>query len=506
MTKRRIFTVGFDLPGEEFEYIAFDSDQTLLDADIVLFQPTLGNYSFEYAQQYGGKSILDHHSSYATKRRLDHWHAEIRAAVQAGKLVVVYLAKPKDCYRYTGSTSHSGTGRSRVTTQHVTEVTSYESVPNLKRVTPKFGSEVRLEKAGAYLAAYWADFSGPYEVEIEGEFTTVLRARAGDRVVGGAVHSKGGGVLLFLPPLSYDAQAFLRDAKDDEDGAQYWTKEAIKFGKRLTSALVALADTLKHSVQSTPPPEWSFASKFRLAAETDVELVITQRATEIAELQTKKAKLEGQLKDLGTLRRLLYEQGKPLENAVIEAMTLFGFESKPFDDGESEFDGLFLSEEGRGLGEVEGKDNKAVNIEKFSQLERNLQEDFERDEVTEHAKGILFGNAFRLKPIDEREEFFTAKCASAAKRIGAALVRTPDLFVPAKYLKENPSDSEYAAACRNAIFSTKGEVVVFPTPPVSNTSSISAVGETAESVTLEVGLGKEEPAHSGSKAERAAGC
>jgi hypothetical protein len=34
--QNRISVVGFDLPGDEFEYIAFDSDQTLLDADIIL--------------------------------------------------------------------------------------------------------------------------------------------------------------------------------------------------------------------------------------------------------------------------------------------------------------------------------------------------------------------------------------------------------------------------------------------------------------------------------------
>lgn len=42
MAKHRIFTVGFALPGDEFEYVEFDSDTTLLDADIVLFEPSLG--------------------------------------------------------------------------------------------------------------------------------------------------------------------------------------------------------------------------------------------------------------------------------------------------------------------------------------------------------------------------------------------------------------------------------------------------------------------------------
>ena len=56
MGKYRIFTVGFELPGDEFEYYEFSSDQTLLDADIVLFETTLGAYSaFE---THSGKPLL----------------------------------------------------------------------------------------------------------------------------------------------------------------------------------------------------------------------------------------------------------------------------------------------------------------------------------------------------------------------------------------------------------------------------------------------------------------
>jgi hypothetical protein len=44
-------------------------------------------------------------------------------------------------------------------------------------------------------------------------------------------------------------------------------------------------------------------------------------------------------------------------------------------------------------------------------------------------------------------------------------VRTADLFAPAKYLKENPSDTDYAKQCRDAFFLYEGEVVTFPAPP-----------------------------------------
>lgn len=471
MAKHRIFTVGFDLPGDEFEYIEFESDTTLLDADIILFEPTLGNPgSYE---SYNGKPLLGEHSSFSTKQHLDHWRSEIAAAVKAGRLVIVYLAKPRDCYRYTGQKTHSGTGRSRTTTNIVAEISSYEAVPNLKSVTPKSGTAIQLDKNAKLLASYWSEFSSysPYEVEIQGDFKRVLlRSRAGDRTLGAAIQSTTG-MLMFLPPLRYDQKKFVRlDKRSDKS---YWTEDALQFGKKLASTLGALATSFKHSGQETPPPAWITESQFRLDAEGVLENSIADCTTNITSLQTQKASFEAELRKAGSLRRLLFEQGKPLEAAVLEALRLLGFEARPFSDGESEFDAVFVSPEGRCLGEAEGKDNKAINIDKFSQLERNLQEDFARDDVTEYAKGVLFGNAFRLLPIEERENFFTEKCISAAKRVKVALVRTPDIFAPAKYLKRSPGDAAFAKLCREAIFRSDGDVVVFPATPVTETNVLA---------------------------------
>ena len=480
MAKYRFFTVGIDLPGDDFEYINFNSDRTLLDADIILFEPTLGYH--DTSGSYNGRPLLTEQSSFATKQQLDHWHSEILAAVQTGKVVIVYLAKPIEYYRHTGEKKFSGTGRSRVTTNIVTEISSYEAIPHLKGVTAKSGTEIRLEKDASYLAPYWKEFSSysPYEVEIEGDFKRILlKSRTGDRTLGGAVEGKYG-ALLFLPPLRYDTEAFTR--YDGRSKKSFWTEEAIKFGKQLATALVALADTLKQSTQTTPPPTWTSDSKYRLTEESEIESAISKCAEEIAERQAKKGALEARLRDAGSLRRLLFEQGRPLESAILEALRLFGFEAKPFSDGESEFDAVFISPEGRCLGEAEGKDNKAINIDKFSQLERNLQEDFAREEVTDYAKGVLFGNGFRLLPLPERGNFFTKKCLSAAQRARAALVRTPDLFAPAKYLKENPSDLEYAKHCREAIFKGEGEIVTFPVPPIGDETSLAEIPHSNETI------------------------
>jgi hypothetical protein len=474
MAKRRIFTVGLDLPGDDFECIEFNSDQTLLDGDIILFEPTLGHYN-SYAS-YGGKPVLSDSCSFRIPERLSHWKSELIESVNAGKLVIIYLSKPVDCYRFTGQKQYSGTGRSRTTTNLVVQISSYEAVPNLKGVTAKSGTEMRLRKEASYLTPYWNEFSSisPYEVEIKGDFKKVLlESRTGERILGAAVHGARG-TLIFIPPLRFDEDKFVHMGKKGEDA--YWTKDGLSFGKRLAATLSALADTLKMSGQATPPPVWASESRFRLAQEGELEGSISKVTEEIQVLQQKKVALAGKLRDAGSLRGLLFEQGRPLEAAVLDALRLVGFNAETVADGESEFDAVFESPEGRCLGEAEGKDSKAINVDKSSQLERNLQEDFAREGVTAFAKGVLFGNAFRLIPLAERGQFFTEKCFSAAKRAGIALVRTPDLFEPAKYMKEHSADVVYAAQCRKAIFDAAGEVVVFPTVTILEQTSLLEAG------------------------------
>ena len=216
----------------------------------------------------------------------------------------------------------------------------------------------------------------------------------------------------------------------------------------------------------TPPPTWVGESQYRMLEESALDAQILDVQQQIEKLQAQKRELEQNLNRAGSLRRLLYEQGEPLEDAVLEALRLMGFTAEGYKVGESEFDAVFTSPEGRFLGEAEGKDHRSINVDKYSQLERNLNEDFARDDVTEHAKGVLFGNGFRLTPPTEREEGFTEKCFSSARRTGVALVRTMDLYAPARYLKTHVNP-DYAHRCREAIFATHGDVVLFPAPPAA---------------------------------------
>jgi len=81
--------------------------------------------------------------------------------------------------------------------------------------------------------------------------------------------------------------------------------------------------------------------------------------------------------------------------------------------------------------------------------------------------------------LNERGDFFTEKCLAGAARLGFALVRTPDLFPVAKYLKENP-DTDFVKACRKEILSTAGKVVVFPSFPEKKVTALKGVSLAAE--------------------------
>lgn len=157
LAKSSIFTVGFELPSSDFEYVDFDSNQTLLDADICVFQPTLGPVSYDYSG-YQGHSLLDKSSSVDFKKNGSHWRNEIVSAAAAGKLVVVFMVAPIECYYSTGERQTSGTGRSQSRTDIVNPCSSYDAIPNLARVTAKKGTSIRLATDTSFFKSYWSKF------------------------------------------------------------------------------------------------------------------------------------------------------------------------------------------------------------------------------------------------------------------------------------------------------------------------------------------------------------
>jgi hypothetical protein len=464
MTKS-ILCVGINIASDDVTEADFTSNASLLDWDIVLFRPEISSYTASH-DYFQGKTCLDESDSFRLRERAEHWRREISASIQSGKTVIIFLPPFVQVYVDTGKRTYSGTGKSQKTTRHVDLFDNLRSLPvDLSPVGISENSIKLVDKGGEILGPYWKEFeeSSSYNVVLsQSAVDPCLVTRTGGRVVGGIRKDKtSGGALVLLPDLDFDQDDFYKEEEDEFE----WTEKARQFAARLIGSLVALDKSLKSESERTPEPHWAQSQEFTLRSESELRTKLLQLEDEMEALQRQKENLGEQLAKAGRLRGLLYEKGKALEVALIDALLLLGFQAAQYKYSDSEFDVVFESDEGRLIGEAEGKDSKLINVDKLRQLSMNIHEDLQRDEVNHAAKGVLFGNANRLAPLAERGAAFTEKCVSAALTSNTALVRTSDLYTVAAYLSDEP-DSVFASECRNAIVKSVG-VVTFPIPPTS---------------------------------------
>ena len=456
MAAKTIFTVGFQLPTKDiFQYQSFHSNASLLDADIILFEPNLDYQLSPLSSMFEGKPNLSDESSTKCVSSLNHWKEELSIAFNSGKTIYIFLNSPENVFVHTGN-SFSGTGRSQKTIRNVSEINSYLMLPiSFKDKKIAKGKNIKFTQNANFLKPYWDLVKNFTEYQLYFEHEKVkplILTQTGDKVVGGMLQNDKGGTILLLPPLKLP---------DNFIEITRWSKEAIQFGKSLLGQIVAIDKALKTSIESTPAPQWLDEKEFKLDIEQKYLDEINTLNQQIEEIKSQIEQKQIELSKHSLSKKLLYENGKPLEYAIIDALQTIGFKAENYDDGKSEFDIVFESDEGRFIGEAEGKDNSSINITKFRQLESNINEDFERDEVTVHAKGVLFGNPFRLIHPNERKEFFTQKAIDAAKRTGIALVNTHELFEVVKYIK-NTDNQDYAKLVRECFKNTSGDIVKFP--------------------------------------------
>ncbi len=448
---------------------------SLLDWDIVLFRPLINEFWGSYVDHYQGKPSLDDSSSFQLKEACEHWRRELKQAAETGKTVIVYLPAVQEIYIDTGERRHSGTGRNQKTTRIVSLYTNYASLPVDIRPVNATGNAMKLAPLGAeVLAPYWADFSAisEYKVLLSADaLSPCITTRNGDKPVASLIRSKtSSGSIVLLPDIDFYPDNFFKQQGKD----QIWTQPAKQFAAKLVSAVVALDKALHASADVTPEPAWASAQEFVLGPERSLRSTLLEAERRVEEAQRSMEAIRTQVGAAGQMRALLYEKGKPLEAAIVEALTKLGFAAAPYKDSQSEFDVVFQSAEGRLLGEAEGKDSKAVNVDKLRQLSMNIHEDLQREEVTQPAKSVLFGNGFRLMPPAERAIQFTEKCVTAAQSSATSLVATTELFRAVQYLAEQPNEA-FATSCRRAILAGVGPVTLPDLP-----SALPAAPEAAD--------------------------
>ena len=466
-----ILTINCEIPGGFGHKLDFFEKKSLLDGDFVLYSTGLMFSNTLASKLYRGRPLLSGQASRTCTEAIDHWRNEIGAALDVGKTVFVLMAELDQYYLMRRESSSNKV----MSGADVSLWTNYSILPFNMRVVHSEGREIALSQGDNILREYWDNFgdASSYQVYIDSthhrgyDYTPLLTSRDGGRILGAIYRNSSGGVLIALPWIDLARGEFFDECSDDvqDDSAFIWTSEAKDWGSKFLRTLTSIEEKLRQSGEHIQPPNWVSDANFMTLEEMKLRKSLADLEDHIVALQNEKKEANARLNEEASMKALLYAQGRPLEDAILSAMRLLGFEAEHFSNAESEFDGVFKCPEGRMIGEAEGKDSRPIHVDKLRQLSTNIIEDFDRDEVTEQAVGLLFGNAYRLiEPAQRESEQFTPKCKQLAKTLSAVLIRTSDLFEVAKAIADG-ADENFAKDCRRAIFSTKGGEVQFPAVP-----------------------------------------
>jgi len=464
--KKQIFTIGYEIPGNDDNNFNFRDDLSLMDADILLISPDSlepwGDW-VRFTTSDGGCYNVEASNRY--KQKMSLLNKEIKDHLKAGKNVFIFLTQEKKEY-LADSVYSPKKGQNTYNTEIYS---NYNFLPiDIGILTSVSGKHVKFS-GNPMFSEFFNKFKDKLEyklyIEDPKEAQIIFTGKDKTKILG-AIYKYGSGHIVTLPILTYNKNDFI-EFKEDENGigAEFWNKEGLAFGNTLVKCLFEIDKKLTNDSEKTPTPEWVSKKQFLGKKEKQLYNLINKNSERIEDIKQENEKLKMELNEETKLKDLLFEQGKPLENAIIKALKILGYQAENFNNGDLEMDQVITSpEKNRYIGENEGKDNKDINITKFRQLVDALNADFARDEVEEKAFGILFGNAERFKEPAERKLDFTTKCKSGAEREKIALVKTIDLFIVAKYLNENV-DEKFKKACRDSIHKHLGKIVVFPVVP-----------------------------------------
>lgn len=461
---KEIITIGYEIPGFGSSEAGFGSDQSLLDADIVVISPEEITPSYrDWVSFNAGGGCHSVEASQNFERDLGRLQKELSDFLSSGRTAFVFLSKVNSPQLSSGTTSPRK-GERRYQTYNRS---NYDFLPiEIGSKTSSSGTHINFVGSEVFreFSNSFAE-SLKYRMYIENieHGAPIFVGKLKDKILG-AHFRVGAGNLVLLPYLDYDFDEFTTEVGEEGNVTTVWNEQGLSFGKQLVGILHKIDKELSSGSTFEKPPKWSENTKFELEAEKAAKEKLKKLIFEKEKISKKLLAQEEVLNDERVLKALLYGQGISLEQAVTRALQILGYSAEGYDDGELELDQVIVSPEGlRFIGECEGKDSKDINITKFRQLVESMNADFDRDEVDEKAFGLLFGNPQRITEPAKRDSDFTAKCKSGAKREQIGLINTVDLFFAARHAAESNDDS-FKKACRDAIRDGLGSVIEFPKP------------------------------------------
>lgn len=202
-------------------------------------------------------------------------------------------------------------------------------------------------------------------------------------------------------------------------------------------------------------PEWVGNVSVPGAEANDARIAELEKKMEEATVEL--SRLSGEKSRLLNFRVLLFGYGKSLlEPVVRQSLRELGFKVLEPEEYDGEWD-VDLTDEGTGasaVGEVEGSEG-AINVDKLRQLLDYVEAE-END--GRRRKGILVGNGYRSKGLDEpeRREQFAEMAVKRARGFEYCLLPTSDLFAAVCAVLQRSGDEALKRHLRGSILSTVG--------------------------------------------------
>jgi hypothetical protein len=208
-----------------------------------------------------------------------------------------------------------------------------------------------------------------------------------------------------------------------------------------------LVDCVRGSFESgleRPAPSWVQA--ILTPRESEILVTISALHEEMSKLQEESESKSAELRKETKIKKLLYEKGEPLAEAVKEGFQELGFTLTKRDD----MDWVASSNTGETILEVTGSDG-SIDIDKLRQLLDYVI--IEYGKTRTEKKAILVGNHFANDSPENRGEPFTKKVLDEAEVHSMCLLPTVELFRAICLFREGKTNDN---VLRKRIFDTIG--------------------------------------------------
>lgn len=234
------------------------------------------------------------------------------------------------------------------------------------------------------------------------------------------------GRVVFIPALA--------------DSANYQRSE-------IAEALTDVIRELQTASQAGESPYW--LNSVPLPGIEDVETSLTSAKAAVESAGAELATVQEKYDELDHHRRILWDSGPGLQNAVIDAFRMLGFEIERGDEGI-----VFTYEGETFVVETEGSREQVVEWP-YVRLQRRLEERMLKR--GESLKGLIVANGHRLTAPEGRPQQFTDALRIACENYRYGLMTGTTVFALVRRVLEGASDADLLGI-RRRITSAAGEL------------------------------------------------